>query len=184
MPCWQPRPGAPGRRPSAGPCRRPRSAHVERHPRSRIRRTIAARNRDIILRCLEVKPGQRYPTARQLAFDVCHPEHVTLTKRSNRKLVDRLRNFLAGRFWNAGSGMPARPRSARPQAIVTRPRPPSSWPRSICHRKEARSPSRSSHWQRPCWTQDPWRGWPASMSSRRPGSASARSPGMTEVRSM
>jgi hypothetical protein len=101
MPCWQPRPGAPGRRTSAGPCRRPHSAHVERHPRSRIRLTIAARNRDIILRCLEVKPGQRYPTARQLAFDVCHPEHVTLTERSNRKLVDRLRNFL-----QAVSGMP------------------------------------------------------------------------------
>jgi hypothetical protein len=67
---------------------------VEPDPRCRIRRKIAARNREIILRCLEVKPEQRYPTARQRAFDLCHPEHVTFTERSNRKPIGRLRNLL------------------------------------------------------------------------------------------
>jgi hypothetical protein len=74
---------------------------VEPDPRCRIRRKIAARNREIILRCLEVKPEQCYPTARQRAFDLCHPEHVTLTERSNRKPIGRLRNLL-----QAVSGMP------------------------------------------------------------------------------
>lgn len=73
-----------------------------RPPRS-LRKDMPGFLQEIILRCLEVKPEQRYPTARQLAFDLRHPEHVTLTERSTRKPVSRLRNFLAGRFWNAGA---------------------------------------------------------------------------------
>jgi serine/threonine protein kinase len=73
-----------------------------RPPRS-LRKDMPGFLQEIILRCLEVKPEQRYPTAWQLAFDLRHPEHVTLTERSTRKPVSRLRNFLAGRFWNAGA---------------------------------------------------------------------------------
>jgi eukaryotic-like serine/threonine-protein kinase len=73
-----------------------------RPPRS-LRKDMPGFLQEIILRCLEVKPEQRYPTARQLAFDLRHPEHVTLTERSTRKPVSRLRNFLAGRFWNASA---------------------------------------------------------------------------------
>ncbi len=73
-----------------------------RPPRS-LRKDMPGFLQEIILRCLEVKPEQRYPTARQLAFDLRHPEHVTLTERSTRKPVSRLRNFLAGRFCNASA---------------------------------------------------------------------------------
>lgn len=65
-----------------------------------LRKDMPGYLQEIILRCLEVRPEQRYPTARQLAFDLRHPEHVALTERATRKPVGRLRNFLAGRFGN------------------------------------------------------------------------------------
>ncbi|MEA2945220.1 MAG: eukaryotic-like serine/threonine-protein kinase, partial [Alphaproteobacteria bacterium] len=37
---------------------------------------------EIVLRCLEIKPAWRYPTAAQLAFDLSHPSDVKLTARS------------------------------------------------------------------------------------------------------
>jgi eukaryotic-like serine/threonine-protein kinase len=39
---------------------------------------------EIILRCLEVDPEARYPTAAQLAFDLAHPSEVRLTPRAHR----------------------------------------------------------------------------------------------------
>ena len=39
---------------------------------------------EIILRCLEVDPAKRYQTAAQLAFDLQHPDEVTLTARASR----------------------------------------------------------------------------------------------------
>ena len=39
---------------------------------------------EIVLRCLEIEPVWRYPTASQLAFDLGHPDQVKLTARSER----------------------------------------------------------------------------------------------------
>jgi nucleotide-binding universal stress UspA family protein len=39
---------------------------------------------EIILRCLEIDPANRYQTAAQLAFDLQHPEQVALTERATR----------------------------------------------------------------------------------------------------
>jgi len=39
---------------------------------------------EIILRCLEVDPAGRYPTAAQLAFDLRHPDQVAITARGER----------------------------------------------------------------------------------------------------
>lgn len=39
---------------------------------------------ETILRCLEVDPDQRHPTAAQLAFDLQHPEQIELTERAER----------------------------------------------------------------------------------------------------
>jgi nucleotide-binding universal stress UspA family protein len=39
---------------------------------------------EIILRCLEVLPEDRYATAAQLAHDLAHPDQVTLTERASR----------------------------------------------------------------------------------------------------
>jgi nucleotide-binding universal stress UspA family protein len=53
---------------------------------------------DVILRCLEVKPDDRYQSAEQLAFDLRHPEQVQLTARAKRTkgdgLVTRLRRYM------------------------------------------------------------------------------------------
>ena len=55
---------------------------------------------EIILRCLEVDPDHRYPTADQIAFDLQHPEQVVLTSRAERTegggLLDTTRRWLRG----------------------------------------------------------------------------------------
>ena len=53
---------------------------------------------EIILRCLEVAPGQRHPTAAQLAFDLLHPDQVKLTARSERLRQDSWSTALRRRF--------------------------------------------------------------------------------------
>ena len=53
---------------------------------------------EIVLRCLEVEPGRRYPTAAQLAFDLSHPDQVMLTQRSERLRRDGLATVLRRRF--------------------------------------------------------------------------------------
>jgi serine/threonine protein kinase len=39
---------------------------------------------EIVLRCLEIRPGQRYETAKQIAHLLTHPDAVTLTRRAHR----------------------------------------------------------------------------------------------------
>jgi len=53
---------------------------------------------EIVLRCLEIEPAWRYPTATQLAFDLSHPEQVKLTKRSERRERDPWTTALRRRF--------------------------------------------------------------------------------------
>src|SRR3954465_12955865 len=53
---------------------------------------------EIFLRCLEIEPAWRYPTAAQLAFDLDHPADVKLTVRSERLKVDPLSSVLRRRF--------------------------------------------------------------------------------------
>jgi nucleotide-binding universal stress UspA family protein len=43
---------------------------------------------EVILRCMEVDPAARYDTAAQLAFDLQHPDQVTLTARAERMQRD------------------------------------------------------------------------------------------------
>jgi serine/threonine protein kinase len=43
---------------------------------------------EIVLRCLEVKAGRRYPTAAQLAHDLRHPDQVVLTQRAAKMNQD------------------------------------------------------------------------------------------------
>jgi serine/threonine protein kinase len=53
---------------------------------------------ETVLRCLEIEPAWRYPTAAQLAFDLSHPNEVKLTARSERLRRDPLTTVLRRRF--------------------------------------------------------------------------------------
>src|SRR5207248_2750574 len=53
---------------------------------------------EIVLRCLEVDPERRHPTAAQLALDLRHPEQVKLTFRSDRQKRDAWSAVLKRRF--------------------------------------------------------------------------------------
>jgi len=60
---------------------------------------------EVVLRCLEIEPQWRYPTASQLAFDLMHPDQVRLTARSERLKRDPLSTVLRRRF-NRGAVQP------------------------------------------------------------------------------
>ena len=53
---------------------------------------------EIVLRCLEIQPAWRYPTAAQLAFDLGHLDAVKLTGRSERLKRDPLTTAWRRRF--------------------------------------------------------------------------------------
>jgi eukaryotic-like serine/threonine-protein kinase len=60
---------------------------------------------EIVLRCLEIEPAWRYPTAAQLAFDLGHPDQVKLTARAERLKRDPLSTVWRRRF-NRGLTLP------------------------------------------------------------------------------
>ncbi|MGH6713163.1 MAG: serine/threonine protein kinase [Bradyrhizobium sp.] len=60
---------------------------------------------EIVLRCLEIEPVWRHPTASQLAFELAHPEQVKLTARSERLQRDPLTTVWRRRF-NRGLNLP------------------------------------------------------------------------------
>jgi serine/threonine protein kinase len=67
-------------------------------PPRKIRADYPPWLQEIVLRCLEIDPAKRYPTAAQLAFDLSHPEQVTLTARSGKLQRDSLYAVLRRRF--------------------------------------------------------------------------------------
>jgi nucleotide-binding universal stress UspA family protein len=53
---------------------------------------------EIVLRCLEIDPVWRYPTASQLAFDLAYPDQVKLTGRAERLNRDPISTVWRRRF--------------------------------------------------------------------------------------
>jgi nucleotide-binding universal stress UspA family protein len=70
-------------------------------PPRRRRPDIQPWLQEAILRCLEVEPARRYPTAAQLAFDLRHPDQVALTARASRRRRDGLLTVLRRRLRRA-----------------------------------------------------------------------------------
>ena len=67
-------------------------------PPRRLRADYPPWLQEIVLRCLEIEPGYRYPTAAQLAFDLTHHDEVKLTARSERLRRDPFTTVLRRRF--------------------------------------------------------------------------------------
>jgi eukaryotic-like serine/threonine-protein kinase len=69
---------------------------------------------EVILRCLEIDPNDRYPTAAQLAVDLSNPAQVILTERAAR--LERSGTLAVARRWlKARQGLPGHARSCSRQ---------------------------------------------------------------------
>jgi len=75
------------------------------YPPRKLRPDYPAWLQEVVLRCLEIDPAARYPTAAQLAFDLAHPEQVKLTARSQRINRDPIGAVWHRRF-NLGAVQP------------------------------------------------------------------------------
>ncbi len=67
-------------------------------PPRRRREAIPPWLQEVILRCLEVSPDRRHPTAAQLAFDLRHPDQIALTARAERRRRDDVITVLRRRL--------------------------------------------------------------------------------------
>lgn len=67
-------------------------------PPRRRRPDLPAWFQEIVLRCLEVDPALRHPSAAQLAFALRHPEQVALTARAAKDSQDGFMTALRRRF--------------------------------------------------------------------------------------
>src|SRR3984957_2177437 len=75
------------------------------YPPRKLRADYPPWLQEIVLRCLEIEPVWRHPTASQLAFDLAHPGQVMLTARSERLNRDPISTVLRRRF-NRGLTQP------------------------------------------------------------------------------
>lgn len=76
-------------------------------PPRALRPDIAPWFQEIVLRCLEVDPAKRFPTAAQLAFALEHPEQVALTERAGR--LARSGPIATFKRWFRSVGMEPKP---------------------------------------------------------------------------
>jgi serine/threonine protein kinase len=89
------------------------------HPPRRLRADYPPWLQEIVLRCLEIEPRNRYPTASQLAFDLVHPDQVRLTARSERLKRDPFMTVWHRRF-NQGVAIP-KPKSDMAAQLASSP---------------------------------------------------------------
>lgn len=75
-------------------------------PPRRLNPAVPPWLQEVILRCLEVDPNARYPTAAQLAFDLAHPDQVALGPRAERLDRDSFWTALKRRFQAAAKPSP------------------------------------------------------------------------------
>ena len=68
------------------------------HPPRKLRADYPPWLQEVVLRCLEIEPVWRYPTASQLACDLAYPDQVKLTARSERLRHDPLSTVWRRRF--------------------------------------------------------------------------------------
>ena len=93
-----------------------RERNVARNAAAAVARSVSAAKiradyppwlQEVVLRCLEIEPAWRYPTASQLAFELAHPDQIKLTGRAERVNRDPISTVWRRRF----NGNVTRPRS-------------------------------------------------------------------------
>ncbi len=84
------------------------------YPPRQLKKDYPSWLQEIVLRCLEIDPAWRYPTASQLAFELAHPEQVKLTARAERIKRDPLTTVWRRRF-NGNLVQPRRPSAVAAQ---------------------------------------------------------------------
>jgi non-specific serine/threonine protein kinase/protein-serine/threonine kinase len=75
------------------------------HPPRKLKPDYPLWLQEVVLRCLEIEPAWRYPTAMQLAFELSHTNQIKLTARSERIKRDPLLTVWRRRF-NQGLSQP------------------------------------------------------------------------------
>ncbi len=83
--------------------------HVEPMPPRALNPKVPEWLQEVILRCLEPDAGKRYASAAQVAFDLLHPDQVTVTERGRK--THRAGAFTRVRRWIKAAGM-------EPQSVV------------------------------------------------------------------
>ena len=68
------------------------------YPPRKLRADYPPWLQEVVLRCLEIEPVWRYPTASQLAFELAHPDQIKLTSRSERVTRDPISTVWRRRF--------------------------------------------------------------------------------------
>ena len=68
------------------------------HPPRKLRADYPFWLQEVVLRCLEIEPAWRYPTASQLAFELAHPDQIKLTARAERSSRDPISTVWRRRF--------------------------------------------------------------------------------------
>jgi nucleotide-binding universal stress UspA family protein len=77
-------------------------------------KTVSPWLQEIILRCLEIDPADRYASAAQLGFDLQHPAEVSLTQRAERRTRDGI-GTVAMRWFRARNAQPRHRKSVAGQ---------------------------------------------------------------------
>src|ERR1700761_2268927 len=80
------------------------------YPPRQLKRDYPPWLQEIVLRCLEIDPAWRYPTASQLAFELAHPDQFKLPARSERLKRDPISTVWRRRF--NGNPIPEQGKSA------------------------------------------------------------------------
>jgi nucleotide-binding universal stress UspA family protein len=89
------------------------------YPPRQLRKDYPPWLQEIVLRCLEIDPVWRFPTASQLAFELAHPDQIRLTTRAERIKRDPLSTVWRRRF--NGNMTPPRGQSAVAAQLAASP---------------------------------------------------------------
>src|SRR5579863_349617 len=88
------------------------------YPPRQLRKDYPPWLQEVVLRCLEIEPAWRYPTASQLAFELAHPDQVKLTARAERLKRDPITTVWRRRF-NGNLVQPRRPSAVAVQLAAS-----------------------------------------------------------------